>query len=81
MQRTTLVLSFVSLMLLSACGDTFADRTMSGAGIGAIGGTVASAAVGGAILPGLLIGGAVGAATGAVTDASQISLGKPIWQK
>jgi len=81
MQRLLLTLSIISLVFLSACGDTSMNRSLSGAAIGAGIGTMGSVIAGGAVVPGLLIGGAVGAATGVLTDTSQINLGKPIWEK
>jgi hypothetical protein len=66
---------------LSACGNTFGDRTLSGAAIGTAGGAALGAATGGlSVLGGALIGGAVGAAAGAVTKEDQVNLGRPIWR-
>jgi hypothetical protein len=81
MQRVMLTLSILSLTLLSACGETTMDRTLSGAAIGGSLGMIGSAVAGGAILPGLAAGSAVGAATGLITMPSQINLGKPIWEQ
>ncbi len=68
-----------SLVVLSACGNTKTDRTLSGAGIGA-----AVGGVGGLLLgspgTGAIVGGAVGAAAGGLTDKSDIDLGDPIWK-
>ena len=64
----------VACVALSACGHQFADRTLSGAGIGAGAGAVLG--------PVGVVGGAViGGVTGAVTPASKVNLGKPIWKK
>jgi hypothetical protein len=74
-------LSIVSILALSACGTTTADRALSGGGIGAATGAVAGAILGGPVLGAALLGGAVGAATGAVTDRSNVDLGKPVWRR
>ena len=66
--------------LLSACGNTQADRAISGAGIGAATGAAGAAIVGGSMAGAAALGGAVGAAAGAVTDSSQIDLGTPVWR-
>lgn len=81
MQRALLTLSMLSLVLLTACGETTVDRTLSGAAIGGSMGMIGTAVAGGAILPGLAVGSAVGAATGLITMPSQINLGKPIWEQ
>jgi osmotically inducible lipoprotein OsmB len=69
-----LVLLIPLALALSACGHQFADRTLSGAGIGAGAGAVLGPIGAGA---GAVIGGAVGA----VTPASKVNLGKPVWNK
>ncbi|MGE3302959.1 MAG: hypothetical protein AB7M12_07570 [Hyphomonadaceae bacterium] len=69
-----LVLVLAACATLSACGHQFADRTLSGAGIGAGAGAVLGPVGVGA---GAVIGGAVGA----VTPAKNVNLGKPIWKK
>ena len=69
----------ISLLALTACGNSTGDRALSGgaigAGVGAVGGALVGAPLGGA-----LIGGAVGAGTGALTSSEQINLGRPIWR-
>jgi osmotically inducible lipoprotein OsmB len=55
-------------LLLSACGNTWGQRAVTGGGIGAAGGAALGAMTGGlSILGGALIGGAVGAGVGAAT--------------
>ena len=60
--------------MLSACGTTATDRTVSGAGIGAGVGLLGGP-------PGVVVGALVGGATGAVTSPSQVDLGRPIWER
>lgn len=62
---TTAVL-LLSLGALGACGNTTADRAISGGGIGAGAGALGGL-IFGAPLEGALIGGAVGAGAGAAT--------------
>lgn len=55
-------------LLLSACGNTWGQRAVTGGGIGAASGAALGAMTGGvSILGGALIGGAVGAGIGAAT--------------
>ena len=68
-----------SVLALAACGNTTAERGLSGAGIGAAGGAVGGALVG-SPAAGAAIGGAVGAAIGAFTDKNDLDLGDPIWK-
>ena len=70
-----------AVLLLAACGETTADRAMSGGAIGAGAGAATGAATGGSVLGGAVLGGAAGAATGAVTDEDQIDLGRPVWRR
>lgn len=72
--------SCILALTLGACGDNTQDRTLSGAGIGAVGGTVLGAVTGLSMVEGVLLGTAAGALTGALTDSSQINLGKPVWR-
>ena len=53
------------------CGEGFADRTLSGAALGA--GTTAI------LGPGALVGALVGGAVGAVTTEDELQLGQPVW--
>ena len=73
------LLGTISLLALSACGNSTGDRALSGGAIGAGVGAVGGALLG-APLEGALIGGAVGAGTGALTNSNQIDLGRPIWK-
>ena len=68
-------LVFVALapLALTACGHQFADRALSGAGIGAGAGAVLGPIGVGA---GAIVGGAVGA----VTPPSKVNLGKPVYR-
>lgn len=67
--------------VLSACGHSQTDRTLSGGAIGAGVGGVGSAVLGANPITGAVVGGAVGAATGAVTKDSDINLGTPAWKR
>lgn len=82
MTRTTrLIAAVLSAATLAACGETRADRAISGAGIGAAGGAAVGAAAGGlGVIPGALIGAGVGAAAGGLTTSSDVNLGRPVWQ-
>lgn len=72
--------TLLAALLLSACGQSKGDRTLSGAGLGAAAGGVGSAILGGDPVTGAVVGGAVGAATGALTDEDDVDLGKPVWR-
>jgi osmotically inducible lipoprotein OsmB len=65
--------------LLTACGSTPGDRSITGGAMGAGVGALAGLAVGFPIT-GALFGGALGATAGALSDPSQIYLGKPVWR-
>lgn len=69
-----------SAFLLSACGSSTGDRSLSGAAIGAAAGTAIGAVTGLTIVEGALIGAGVGGLTGALTDDDTIDLGKPWWE-
>jgi hypothetical protein len=75
------LLATLTTLSLTACGERYADRTLSGAGIGAAAGTVGTVIGGGNPVTGAIIGGAVGGVVGAVTDPDSVNLGKPIWSK
>ena len=77
--RHLAVIGVVGVML-AGCGNTQAERALSGAGIGAGAGAVTTALTGGSVIAGAAIGSAAGAAIGVVTDRSQIDLGNPIWE-
>ena len=55
------------LVLLSACGDTWGERAVTGGGIGAGTGLVIGAVAGWPLLAPVLVGTAVGAGIGAAT--------------
>ncbi len=65
---------------LTACGETRADRALSGAGIGAATGMAAGALTGGSGVTGAVLGGAAGAAAGGLSDKDDVNLGKPWWR-
>lgn len=71
--RPITIISFVSILALTACGETQGQRALSGGLIGAGGGAAAGALMGNPAA-GALIGGAAGAATGAFTSPRQIDL-------
>ncbi|TXL69878.1 hypothetical protein FHP25_37045 [Vineibacter terrae] len=55
-------------LLISACGDTWGQRAVTGGAIGAGTGAAIGAATGGlSVVGGALIGGAIGAGVGAAT--------------
>ena len=63
-------MSLISLPLvvaLSACGDTWGERSVTGGGIGAGAGLAIAAVAGWPLLAPVLVGAAVGAGIGAVT--------------
>lgn len=66
-------------LTLSACGYSQSDRLLSGAGLGAVGGTVIGAAAGnpGA---GAAIGAVAGGAVGGLTSGRDVNLGRPLWR-
>jgi len=57
-----------ALLGVSACGDTWGQRAVTGGAIGAGSGAVLGAVTPLGVLPGALIGGAVGAGVGAATS-------------
>ncbi len=81
MKLQNAVAALATLTLLSACGTTMSDRTLSGAAIGAGVGAIGGAAVGGNVGTGAIVGAAVGAAAGGLTTDDDIYLGRPIWIK
>jgi osmotically inducible lipoprotein OsmB len=72
------VLLAAATLALAACGHSQGDRMLSGAAIGAGGGTLIGALAGDP-LAGTAIGAVGGAAVGALTNPNQLNLGKPIW--
>jgi len=67
MNPIKLVLISSLLLPITACGNTWGQRAVTGGAIGAGGGAAVGAVTGVGILPGALIGGAVGAGVGAAT--------------
>jgi hypothetical protein len=61
------VLLAALLLGLTACGDTWGQRAVTGGGIGAGSGALIGAVTPLGVLPGALVGGAVGAGVGAAT--------------
>lgn len=55
------------LLGLTACGDTWGQRAVTGGAIGAGSGAAVGAVTGMGVLPGAIVGGAVGAGVGAAT--------------
>ena len=55
------------LVGITACGDTWGQRAVTGGAIGAGSGAVIGGVTGLGVLPGALIGGAVGAGAGVAT--------------
>jgi osmotically inducible lipoprotein OsmB len=69
--------SFISLPLLlalSACGDTWGERAVTGGGMGAGTGLAIGAVVGWPLLVPVLVGTAVGAGIGAATTPNKDSI-------
>lgn len=72
MRTRALALCVVPLALaLSACGDTWGERAVTGGGIGAGAGLAIGAIAGWPLLAPALIGTAVGAGIGAATTSRQ----------
>ena len=61
------VIALPLVLTLSACGDTWGERAVTGGGIGAGSGAIIGALTPIGILPGALVGTAVGAGVGAAT--------------
>lgn len=70
----TLPVLMAVMIMLSACGTSRTERTLSGAGIGAGAGALAGAITGGSGTTGAIVGGVIGGATGAMTDEDDINL-------
>jgi osmotically inducible lipoprotein OsmB len=79
MKRLVVASVLLPLLALSACGDTWGDRALSGAAIGAGAGGLGGLMFG-SPLTGALIGGAVGAGVGAATTNDQFNGGRPAWR-
>jgi osmotically inducible lipoprotein OsmB len=80
MKQKYIALLLLTILPLTACGNTQMDRTLSGAGLGAGAGLVTHAVVGGSLGGAMLLGAGAGALTGALTDNGQINLGKAAWR-
>ena len=80
--RALMIAALAAAALTCAgCGSTQSDRTLSGAGIGAVAGGVGSAVVGGSVGTGIVVGAVVGGVVGATTTKDDINLGDPVWRK
>ncbi|MCC6839453.1 MAG: hypothetical protein IT230_04770 [Flavobacteriales bacterium] len=81
MKTSVKLLSAAALVaFLGACGNSTAERGVTGAGIGAGTGALVGAVSGMSIGTGALIGAGVGAAVGALTDKDTLNLGDPVWE-
>ncbi len=67
MHMTKFILIATALFGLTACGNTWGERAVTGGAIGAGSGAALGAVTGVGILPGAVVGGAVGAGVGAAT--------------
>jgi hypothetical protein len=66
MTKSLIALSMAALMV-SACGDTWGQRAVTGGAIGAGSGAIIGGVTDIGVLPGALIGGVAGAGIGAAT--------------
>lgn len=66
-----ILVNLAAVLALAGCGEGFADRTLSGAAVGA----GATAFLG----PGAVVGAIVGGTIGAVTNEDEVRLGDPVW--
>ncbi len=65
---TIKLLTMTAILLgVSACGDTWGQRAVTGAAIDAGSGAAIGAVIGVGVLPGAVVGGAVGAGVGVAT--------------
>ncbi|MBU6297502.1 MAG: hypothetical protein KGJ79_05390 [Alphaproteobacteria bacterium] len=69
-----------SVLLLAGCGTTPGDRMLSGAMLGAAGGSIIGAATGNPAT-GAAIGAVSGAVIGGVTNPCDLDLGTPYWRR
>ena len=67
MHTIKLILMTTVLLSVTACGNTWGQRAVTGGAIGAGSGAAIGAVTGVGILPGAIVGGAVGAGVGAAT--------------
>ena len=78
--RRGLVLALAAL-LLTGCGTSKFDRTVTGAGIGAGTGALAGLALGPiGVGTGLLVGAGAGAGVGYVSQPEDLNLGEPVYR-
>lgn len=73
MKSMVIVITILSLTLIVGCTDMNSRQqsTLSGAGIGAVGGGVIGAATGGSPVTGAVIGAGVGGASGYILDKNK----------
>jgi osmotically inducible lipoprotein OsmB len=67
MPTIKLILMTAVLLSVTACGNTWGQRAVTGGAIGAGSGAAIGSVTGIGILPGAIVGGAVGAGVGAAT--------------
>jgi osmotically inducible lipoprotein OsmB len=67
MPTIKLILMTAVLLSVTACGNTWGERAVTGGAIGAGSGAAIGSVTGIGILPGAIVGGAVGAGVGAAT--------------
>ena len=67
MHTIKLILMTSALLSVTACGNTWGERAVTGGAIGAGSGAAIGSVSGIGILPGAIVGGAVGAGLGAAT--------------
>jgi osmotically inducible lipoprotein OsmB len=67
MPAIKLILMTAVLLSVTACGNTWGERAVTGGAIGAGSGAAIGSVTGIGILPGAIVGGAVGAGVGAAT--------------
>jgi osmotically inducible lipoprotein OsmB len=65
------VIALPLVLTLSACGDTWGERAVTGGGVGAGAGLAIGAVAGWPLLAPVLVGTAVGAAIGAATTSNK----------
>jgi osmotically inducible lipoprotein OsmB len=65
------VIALPLVLTLSACGDTWGERAVTGGGIGAASGLAIGAVAGWPLLAPVLVGTAVGAGIGAATTSNK----------
>ena len=67
MHPIKLILITALMLSVTACGNTWGERAVTGGAIGAGSGAAIGSVTGIGILPGAIVGGAVGAGVGAAT--------------